>query len=920
MAVGISETWLSPDLMDDMFEIPDYKLIRSDRESRGGGVALYMKSSISKSCTVLSIPLEEVYDIEYIIVKVTIEGKLCAIGVLYKPPNSHYTNLCILTDIISYLLENNIHILILMGDLNINMLINSPATVYLNNLLLVLDCKQIVNDPTRITAQTETLLDLIITNSDLDVRNVEVLDVCFSDHNVTSCDVELNGYDYKPLVKEFRSFRNFNIESFNLDASAINWNTIYNINSLDEKVDFLNVNLLNLFNYHAPIKRVTSKSNKRQEPWFTETLYEIKKIKRKAWLRYKKTRSAIHRQYFCEIRNYYNNAVIQERIAFYSFHINNTKNNPKQMWTNLKSWGVVKENIPPNLPEILCNADDINNYFMDSIPNLKSSEQHNDTFLETRFMDDTLFTFKPVTVQKIIDITNKQKPHTIGSDGLSAKMLQLALQWISAPLTHIINISLELGILPIQWKTSCIKPIPKKKNPEQLGDLRPISLLSVPLKITESAIYEQLSEYIFQNSIIPSNQSGFRKGFSTSTLLSNITDEILRAIDNTKVTSLTLLDMTKAFDSLDINCLIAKLSYYGISGSTFSWFQNYLNGRQQFTSVNTGSSILTSQIRSVVSGVPQGSVLGPLLFNIFTADISRLPLYSKLYMYADDIQLIYSFSSSECQMAEFYINNDLGLIYEWTTKNTLVLNANKSQNIVFGTSQQLLNLSELNIQINNNVITSTNSVKNLGVNFDSLLSFSGHVSTICKKAFYSLKQLYAFKKYLDTNTKILLSETMVLSHLNYADIVYGPCLSQEDKYRLQKIENCCVRYFTTVPQYGHITPHLRDFNLLNMCERRFIHIVGFVLNIFKTGKPNYLFNKIQRRTEIHNRDLRNVQNKVCIPSHKNSSFRSSFSFIAAYIINNLPIQYHNLSVATVKSKLKEELILSRLENIDVQMF
>ena len=187
------------------------------------------------------------------------------------------------------------------------------------------------------------------------------------------------------------------------------------------------------------------------------------------------------------------------------------------MWTNLKSWGVVKDTIPPNLPEDLCNADDINNYFMDSIPNLQSNEQHNDTFLKTKFMDNTLFTFQPVTVQKIVDIINKQKSHTIGPDGVSAKMLQLSLQWISAPLTHIINISLELGTLPPQWKTSCIKPIPKKKNPDQFRDLRPISLLSVPLKIAESAIYEQLSEYAFENSVIPPNQSGFRRGFSTST-------------------------------------------------------------------------------------------------------------------------------------------------------------------------------------------------------------------------------------------------------------------------------------------------------------------------------------------------------------------------------------------------------------------
>lgn len=190
----------------------------------------------------------------------------------------------------------------------------------------------------------------------------------------------------------------------------------------------------------------------------------------------------------------------------------------------------------------------------------------------------------------------------------------------------------------------------------------------------------------------------------------------------------------------------------------------------------------------------------------------------------------------------------------------------------------------------------------------------------CKKAFYSLKQLYQFRGFLDVNTRSLLSETMVLSHLNYADVVYGPCLSQEDKYRLQKIQNCCVRYFTTVPRYDSISSHLRAFNLLNMSERRFIHSVGFVLNILRTNNPIYLYNKIHRRTEIHNRNLRNVENRICIPSYKKSSFRGSFSYIAAYIINNLPIQYHNLSVATVKCKLKEDMILSRLDNIDMKLF
>lgn len=919
LAIGISETWLAPDIEDELFSIPNYTLIRNDRISRGGGVALYIKTFLYKSCSVLSIPTEEVYDIEYLIVKLSIGNQICAIGVFYKHSN-HYSNVGILADVINYLIENNIYNFILMGDFNINMLENGPATIYLNNLLQVFDCKQLITDPTRVTSEGESLLDLIITNSDLHVKHVEVLDLCFSDHNVTECDIEINSMDNKPIVKEFRSYKNFNMAAFNEDASRIDWNFIYDIDSIQEKVEFFNANLINLFNRHAPVKKYMFKPDVKGEPWFTDTLKEIKKIKNNAWRRYKRSKNAAHRQFYCDIRNYYNTAIKQERRVFYSHNINSSKNNPKQLWTKLKSWGVVRDNTSQNLPEEICNATSINDYFIDSIPNLSSDEVHINSYLESQFKENLQFTFIPVTINKIEEIIIKQKPHTIGSDEISAKMLQLSLMWISAPLTHIINVSFERGQLPNQWKISCVKPIPKKKNPDQYKDLRPITMLSVPLKIAESAMYEQLSKYAIENAIISPNQSGFRKGFSTSTLLSSVTDEILRGMDNTQVTSLTLLDMSKAFDSIDINCLIAKLHYYGVSGNSLSWFKNYLYGRQQFTKVNSYSSILVSQYRSVGSGVPQGSILGPLLFNIFTSDLTRVLLNSKLNLYADDIQILYSFVLSDSYMASQLINNDLNVINDWTVKNTLLINPNKSQNIVLGTSYQLRNLEEFNVQICNENIPSCTVVKNLGVSFDSTLSFSSHVTNICKKAFCNLKQLHSFKKYLDTDTKILLSETLVLSHLNYADVVYGPCLSQYDKCRLQKIQNSCVRYFTTVPYTSHITPYLRSFNLLNMSERRFIHIVGFILNILNNNNPAYLSNKIKWRNEIHSRHLRQVENRICIPPHKTESFKATFSYMAAYVLNNLPAQYRTFSIATVKRNLKKDLLSSRLNCFNMEMF
>lgn len=338
--------------------------------------------------------------------------------------------------------------------------------------------------------------------------------------------------------------------------------------------------------------------------------------------------------------------------------------------------------------------------------------------------------------------------------------------------------------------------------------------------------------------------------------------------------------------------------------------------------INTCSSILTSQCRAVCSGVPQGSILGPLLFNIFTADLSKLCLNSKLSMYADDIQLLYSFRPSELYIAVDAINNDLKHIYDWTQQNTLLVNPIKSQNILFGTSYQLrhVDIDEISIKINNDNIPFCNVVKNLGVFFDSTLSFSNHVTNICRKAYSCLKLLHSFKKDLDSHTKILLIETMVLSHLHYADVVYGPCISQADKHRLQRVQNSCVRYFTTVPQYSHISPYLRNYNLLNMSERRFIHIVGFILNVLNSNRPAYLYSKINWRSEIHSRDLRQVEKKICIPSHKSERFKCSFSYMASYIFNNLPAHYHNLSVMTIKNKLKLDILSSAIENFNIQLF
>ncbi|KAJ3652703.1 hypothetical protein Zmor_018645 [Zophobas morio] len=243
------------------------------------------------------------------------------------------------------------------------------------------------------------------------------------------------------------------------------------------------------------------------------------------------------------------------------------------MWREIKSLGIVGSN--SKLPSDLTDVEAINKHFLSIVSNnLTPDPNYKASFLSGSFSSQ-YFTYKPVDEQTISHVINKLKPNVAGIDEISGKMLQISFDWILRPLTHIINFSFEQGLVPKLWHLSVVTPIPKKSDPKSLNDLRPISLLCNTFKVAESIFLEQMKEHFNELAIIPNVQSGFRKNYSTSTLLSSLTDDILNGFDNGHITSLTLLDMSKAFDSLDIDLLSVKLAYYGVTGQSMVWMQNY---------------------------------------------------------------------------------------------------------------------------------------------------------------------------------------------------------------------------------------------------------------------------------------------------------------------------------------------------------
>lgn len=922
-AVAVTETWLRPEDPDLSYTIPGYRLLRHDRVGPAGGVALYILESFK--CTRVEVTVDTVSSIEYLVVKIVISECVLGLAVIYRPDDLLVTNLNVLSDIIVDFHNNNIDHFLLLGDFNVNLLVEYSSSRFLNELLSQHECIQLVRNPTRVTDKTESLLDLVITNLNADLLTTEVLPLCFSDHNVVVCTVSLKYHEPVRCAKIVRSFKNFNYSDFLRDAASCDWSVVYRLESLEEKVDYFNGCLLELFDNHAPYKLIYVRSDKSFNPWFTSTLRLLRGLVRKAWHRYTRSRSSSDRRYYCSLRNYYNGAVTREKRAYYSASINAYRREPRRLWQQFRRWNIGGGGKGSNtLPDHLLDPDLINDFFVDSIP--VSDYYPTDSLPFSPSLSDSIFEFSLPAVEEVESCLYDLKPNVVGADGISGRMLQLALPFVSRPLTHIINVSFETGMVPQQWKLCSVFPIIKNGSRNKAGadlspaDLRPITILPVCLKVAERLFYRQLAEYSSNHNILPPVQSGFRKGHSTATALINVLDYATSAIDVGCVTSLTLLDLSKAFDTVDIPRLITKLKHCGITGHILQWLSSYLVGRAQCTVVGTSIGPESSSPRDIVSGVPQGSVLGPLLFSLYIADIQHFVDHCRLQLYADDIQLYLSFPPQDTSTAEAKINSDLINIHHWATSNRLIVNPSKCQHILLGSKHLLRCVDDLVLNIAGVKIPNLNSVINLGLVLDSQLGFTGNVSHLCKKAYYSWKQLLPYRDVLDSSTKLLLVESLVLSLLNYADVVYGPYITSTDGYRLQKIQNLCMRFVTYIPRFSRVTPYLRRYHCLKINERRFLHYANLVLNIINTECPSYLFDKLNKRSLMHDLNLRHVDSTLAIPSHSTSFFKHGFSYLAAYTYNNFLRKYDHLRPDTVKRLAKNLLLTDGLKDVDIAMY
>lgn len=892
---AVSETWLNININTDLLLIPGYRFIRVDRNGRGGGLGIFIKEFFQ-----YKIILQQINDnLEQLWIRTTILGNRYAIGVLYRPPTSNILqSFDALENAMSVVLPECDTVLF-AGDLNINLLNDSPGVNHFHNFIESYDLHQLITEPTRFTATTQTLIDVIITSDNLCVNSGKVVNLHgISDHCVTICDINKLITNKINKMVTFRSFKDFDEHKFFALFHSINWNYIYQLNDVNSMVEFLNENIISIFNINAPLRTV--RVTKPPAPWLTYNIREMMKVRDKAFNKYKMSKSLAHWNYYKDLKNEVNYAIRREKKAYMEFTL--AQKNSKSTWNALRSLKILNKDNKYDIPNNLLDLDLINTHFTNTHLINKTATQINITeqYKNAQASQNLLFEFASVEKKDVIKCLNSIKSNSVGVDLISLKMIKLVSIYLIDHLTFIMNCALTTAVFPEAWKQANVLPLAKIPNPTELGHLRPISLLPTLSKVLEDLMKTQITQYVFQNNIVPNSQSGFREQHSTTTALATITDDLIRATDEGKISCLILLDYSKAFDSMDPNILCNKLLYYGFSQNSVTLIKSYLHNRRQ--RIVYGNNI--SEYRHVNLGVPQGSILGPLLFSIYISDFHKVIKNCNIHNYADDTQAYFSFTIDDSLPSRDKINNDLVKLVDISAAHNLKLNASKSYVMLFGPKHKRDHVNTFfKIKINGEDLPIITEAKNLGLWIDSDMRFTKHVNYLCKSSYNILRQLYPHRSILNSKLKLNICEALIISKLSYCDAIYGPALLKFDSDRLQKIQNSCFRFAYGIKKYEHISFKIAETKKLKLDKLRNVHLLSLVHKVLLSNKPIYLYLKLNRFRDVNSFKTRNTSILV-IPRHSTAMFKRCFTYVACKLYNGLPARFQNYSIVNFKKKLK----------------
>ena len=601
-------------------------------------------------------------------------------------------------------------------------------------------------------------------------------------------------------------------------------------------------------------------------------------------------------QLFSTHCNVLQKTIREAKKKYYFEQFENFKSDIKKTWNQINE--VLSRNKKSSeLPNYFCEGNNIltknediancfNRFFCNIGPELADSikgpegKSYEDYLKQNIF---STFSFETIDSDYVMKRVQELKSKSsFGHDGLSSILLKRIASKIKNVLTTIINQSLMTGIFPNSLKTAKISPIYKKEDPHLTDNYRPISLLPVISKIFEKVAFKQVYDYFNVNDLLYKSQYGFRKKHSTELAGLEFYDKIINNLENDKLPLAVFLDLSKAFDTIDHEILLKKLRYYGISGNSLLWFKSYLSNRKQYVQFKDSFSSY-SMIRT---GVPQGSILGPLLFIIYMNDIAHITNKFFFTIYADDTTLvapICTFDINNHLSISQNINVELKVITDWLALNKLSLNAKKTKMMVFHYHQKRISNLDLRLYINKTRIKQVKEFNFLGVVFDECMTWKNHIQKIAGKISVSVGTLSRLKRFLPMDVLKTIYNALILPHLNLGILLWGHNFT-----RIFKLQKWAVRAITSSKYNAHTNPLFQKLKLLKVEDIKNTAYLKFYYKYIKDELPKYFDNMFDKKYLTHDHDTRN-KNEPLLPKSKKQGAQTAIRFSLLQTIESLPV-------------------------------
>ena len=921
----LTETWLCNNISDSS-KIKEmtpklHNFYHKPRENKlGGGVGIFIKKSFTKVQLMNTVNFSS---FEHLDVKITSVNKNIRIILIYRPPNKSKNEFI---EELSDLIETfeDTRNIVLCGDFNLH--IDNQNDTYVKRFTDILENNDLINKVNSPTSIGNHIIDLVIQNERGGIAsNIEIEPECLISPTHKLITFEIDTKKTENIKKKiiYRNKDNFDAKNFidecTNEISRMNMNCECEERSHQREQICVTCHtekskkiMLTKYNERCPENEKTITVRERAK-WYNSELNEVKKQKRKMEYKWKRNKTIENWNNFKKTRNEYNKLIEVNKKRYYNGTFQKEKNS-KELHKNLEELlGLKKEKIlPENMKDRKTLANEFVNFFENKVEKIciEIARESATICPSMPYVEyNKLKKFEKLSMRDFERILKRIKITYCENDPCPISDIHNAENYskIKDLYLEITNKSLEHSEFPKSEKLACIKPGYKGKGDKNsLNSYRPISNLSFLSKIIEFAVHEQSWSHLSSQKIIPEEQSAYRENHSTETTNCAIMNDMIEITRNGDCGILIMLDLSAAFDTVDHDYLLEDLKTVGFEEDALRWYESYLRDREVTVIIEKSRSIT----KKLTKGVPQGSVLGPMLFSIYTRELAWILKRHdiKYKLYADDTQ--FYIPAKSVQDAERKIESVMKDIKSWMVKKKLKLNEEKTECMLFGRKNSLKKFDHVNrIKIGTTTIEIVKKVKDLGVYIDKELKLEDQINHTVRTCNYHLRNIAFIRKYLDKKALKTLVSNHILSRLDYCNVLYY-ALPKTTQRKLQRVQNSAARLITSVRQRERITPALIELHWLPIKARIEFKILTLTYKALNYNEPKYLRNMLkiyEQRANVTTRQASEI-NRLHEPRTNCIYGERAFSYCAPRMYNKIPLEIRNLpKIEQFKKKLKTHL-------------